>query len=59
MGVFAPMDMVLEEFGESVTLRLRDTGCIGTQCCTHNQLKMYCEQLAKNCSTVYYFSRMI
>ena len=28
------------------------------QCCAHNHLKMYCELVAKNCSTVYYFSRV-
>ena len=39
-------------------LRLRYTGQMDTQCCAHNRLKMYCEQLAKNCSVVYYFSRM-
>ena len=30
-----------------------------TRRCAHYRLKMYCEQLAKNCSTVYYFSRTI
>ena len=40
-------------------LRLQDTSRIHTRCCAHNWLKMYCEQLAKNCSTVYYFSRKI
>ena len=40
-------------------LRLRDTGRMDTWRCAHNWLKMYCEQLAKNCSMVYYFSQTI
>ena len=44
---------------QSLALRLRDTGCMDTWRCTHKRLKMYCEQLAKNCSTVYHFSRTI
>ena len=40
-------------------LRLLDTGCMDTRRCAHNRLKMYCEQLAKNCSTIYYFSHTI
>ena len=40
-------------------LRLWDTGRMGAQRRTQNQLKMYCEQLTKNCSMVYYFSRTI
>ena len=39
----------------SMCLRLRDTGHMDTRCCVHNRLKMYCEQLARTCSTVYYF----
>ena len=41
------------------TLRLRNTGHMDMQHCAHNRLKMCCEQLAKNCSTVYYFSGTI
>ena len=41
----------------SCTLRLQDTGCMDMRCCAHNRLIMYCEQLAKNCSTVYFFLR--
>ena len=36
-------------------LRLWDTGCMGAWRRAQNRLKIYCEQLAKNCSTVYYF----
>ena len=32
---------------------------MNTRRCAHKWLKMYCEQLAKNCSTVYHFSRTI
>lgn len=40
-------------------LRLRDTGSMDMWRCAHNQLKIYCEQLAKNCSTVYHFPHTI
>ena len=40
-------------------LRLRDTGCMDTWHCALNRLKMYYEKLAKNCSTVCYFSHTI
>ena len=40
-------------------LRLRDTGRMDTRHCAHSWLKMYCEQLARTYSTVYYFSRTI
>ena len=43
----------------NLRLRLRDTGRMDTRRCTHKRLKIYCEQLAKNCSTVYHFSRTI
>ena len=41
------------------TLRLWDTGRMDMRRCAYNWLKMYCEQLARTCSTVYYFSRTI
>ena len=44
---------------QKVNLRLLDTGRMDMQHCAHNRLKMYCEQLAKDYSTVYHFSHMI
>ena len=45
--------------GSGLVSRLQDAGRMNTRRCAHKWLKMYCEQLAKNCSTVYHFSRTI